>query len=1145
MKRSSILAILVLSLAIRSTQAQQPAPDPYKPVLDRLQATTTLPLTKWKAINADMPHGELPDCEQTGGQALSFPTQSAYQQDLPLPVWLHSSVEVPQAITGFSVAGSRIALDLGIGSNTGIMITVFVNHNMVSRGDQDSQVPIALIQSAVPGQKLLIAVRILSSGLVGCCGGPHQVKLDKAELLFTPPDTRPDPTILRQEIMVAELLIAAYPDGKSERQQQLDAAAKTVDLGALDKGDQAAFDASLKAAQGKLDVLRPYLKQFSVKAVGNSHIDMAWPWPETETVEVVRNTFGTVLQLMREYPDFKFSASAAQAYVWMEEKYPAIFSEIEQRVKEGRWEIVGGMWVEPDLNLPDGESLVRQILYGKRYFKQKFNVDVNIGRNPDSFGYNAQLPQIYKRAGIDYFVTQKLLWASEFTKFPYRMFWWQAPDGTRLLTYFPSDYANAIEPVRIAEDSAAYGPLMWKYNGGTGSAPDGALQMMYLYGVGDHGGGPTRVDLDTALRWQKSDAVFPKLEFSTAASFLNNLSKNESELNLPVWNGELYFQYHRGVQTTQSETKRGNRKSEVALLDAEKLASIGTLFGQTYPQTDFDASWKKVLFNQFHDILPGSGIAINYVDAARKYTEVQRFSKDTTRAALDELAARVKSDDVGVLILNPLSWTRTGPVEIDVQLPEPLAGLSAWDVNRKAPVLSEIVSRKDSTGRARVRLIADDVPANGYALIKLIQVKNGETVDGATRPNPKTALNGNRTGEMRASASSLENEFLRVQVDPKTGCITSLFDKRSNTEALAPAVQGVGAPPPLPDGKPCGNLLQAFVDKPKRWDAWNVDADFIEHHTDIMQADEVKLIESTPLRAVIRVTHKWQSSSFVQDITLYAGMPRVDVNMQVEWHEKHILLKVAFPLSARNDKATFEIPYGTVERPTTRNTPTEKAQFEVPALRWADISGPVSGTSSSAPSLSVGAPPLSSAAADDRVGSIHGFSLLNDYKYGYDARDNVLRLSLLRAPEYPDPDADQGHHEFTYSLYPHAGTWRDALTVRQGYEVNVPLLAVTTTRHQGTLPPSQSFFSTQEDNVVITAIKKDADDNSLIVRFYEWAGKKGDVHLTLPERATSASATNLMESVEGPLAFDTTGRLVTIPTNAYEIKTVKVQFGKP
>jgi len=1122
---------LVLLSSVIATAQSEPAADPYKPVLDQLQAITTVPLANWQIVKADMPHGENPPASLVAAQSVTL------KQDLQLPIWLYQSVEVPPTLNGYSLMGSHVSLDLQISSNQGIQISVFVNGNMVARGDGDSQVPLTLLESAQPGQKLVVAVRVVSSGTVGCCGGPAATSIYAASLQIQPANPRPDPAIFRQEVLAAELLIAAYPDGKAERQQQLDAAVKAIDLGALDKGDQTAFDASLKAAQAKLDALKPYMSQFTIKSVGNSHIDMAWLWPETETVEVVRNTFGTALQLMREYPDFKFAGSAAQAYVWMEEKYPAIFHEIEQRVKEGRWEIVGGMWVEPDLNMPDGESLVRQILYGKRYFKQKFGVDVNIGWNPDSFGYNAQLPQIYKRSGIDYFVTQKLLWASEFTKFPYRLFWWQAPDGSRLMTYFPSTYSGQIDPVTTAQDSSVYGPAMWKYNGGTNSAPDGALQMMYLYGVGDHGGGPTRVDLDTALRWQKPDVVFPKLEFSTAASFLNNLSKNESELNLPTWTGELYFQYHRGVQTTQSETKRGNRKGEVALLDAEKLASIGTLFGQAYPQANFDSSWKKVLFNQFHDVLPGSGIAINYVDAARKYAEVQRFSSDTIHDALDGIASNISTvtwfrpptpqersaalkerqpirenewvSGEAIVIFNPLSWARSGEVEQDLQL-QFGADTYMMEHQSNAFVLEDehgsvpfqILYGDPKKSKVRLRIFAREVPANGYTLIKVLPTTHNQ--------NPiawKSTLSATNT--------SLENEFLQVQVDPKTGCITSLFDKRSNTEALAPAVAGVGAPANLPDGKPCGNLLQAFVDKPKKWDAWNVDADFIEHNTDLMQADDVKLLESSPLRAVIRVRHRFQNSSFIQDITMYPSIPRVDVRTQVEWHEKHILLKVAFPLSARNDKATFEIPYGTVERPTTRNTPAEKAQFEVPALRWADLSD-----------------------------ATHGFSLLNDSKYGYDAKDNVLRLSLLRAPEYPDPNADQGHHEFTYSLYPHSGTWREAMTVRQGYEVNVPLLAVTTTRHQGTLQASQSFFSTQEYNIVITAIKKDADDNSLIVRFYEWAGKKGDVHLTLPEKASAANATNLMEAVECQLSLDASGKVVTVPTNPYEIKTVKVQFAK-
>ncbi len=829
----------------------------------------------------------------------------------------------------------------------------------------------------------------------------------------------------------------------------------------------------------------------------------------------MRNTFGTALDLMREYPDFKFTASTAQAYTWIEEKYPAMFQEIQQRVKEGRWEVIGGMWVEPDLNMPDGESLVRQILYGKNYFKDKFGVDVKIGWNPDSFGYNWQLPQIYKRSGIDYFVTQKLLWAHEFTTFPYRLFYWESPDGSKMLTYFPSDYANQIDPVKMARDSAFYGPAMWKYNGGADSAPPDGLHMMYLYGVGDHGGGPTRNDLDTALRWQKSDVIYPKLQFSTATDFFADLKKNQSELKLPTWDGELYFQYHRGVQTTQSETKRGNRKNEVLILNAEKLASIDSLFGQPYPQAGFDSSWKKILFNQFHDILPGSGIGINYVDAARKYAETSRFSNDAIHAALQDIASRVKSDGVSVLVFNPLSWPRTEEVEVEAQfpnLPSPL-GITAVDPSAerdKMWVLSDIVSSDPATGKVKLRILASDVPPLGYKLIKL-QEGSPKLVLGT--PDTEAQSVHIRRPLLNGTATSLENDFLRVTVDPATGCITSLYDKRSNTEALAPAVQGVGAPPTLSDGKPCGNLLQAFVDKPKKWDAWNIDADFIEHHTDLLQAEEVKLIENSPLRAVIRVRHHWQNSEFTQDITMYPGVPRVDVHMQADWHEKHILLKVAFPLSVRSDKATFEVPYGTVQRPTTRNTPAEKAQFEVPALRWGDMSD-----------------------------ATHGFSLLNDSKYGYDAKDNVLRLSLLRGPTWPDPNADQGHHEFTYSLYPHAGTWREALTVQQGYDLNYPLLAVTTTQHPGTLPAEDSFFGTKENNVVITAVKEAADGSGTIVRFYEWAGKKGDIHLTLPQTATAAWQTNLMEQTENSLPITDGGRAVTVPTGAYEIETVKVQF---
>ena len=1083
------LVLLVPTSAL--AQSLTPPPGPYQSTLDRLHSITTIPLPVWSVHDANLPHAENPALD------LSRWEQVKVNQEWKGSRWLVHRFEVPEQVNGYRLRGATISLDLRVRSEHAISISVFANGLGVARTDEDGQIPIKLIDDAQPGETLALAVRVINSGGGGCCGG-DTTRLEHAEMRIQPAPERPDPALLRLQILSAETLITAYANDEADRLQQLDAAVKAINLAALDQGDQESFDASLRSAQSKLEVLRPYVQQFAIEAVGNSHIDMAWLWPWTETVEVVRDTFGTALELMHEYPGFKFTASAAQAYTWIEEKYPAMFREIQQRVKEGRWEVVGGMWVEPDLNMPDGESLVRQILYGKRYFQQKLGININIGWNPDSFGYNWQLPQIYKRSGIDYFVTQKLLWASEFTKFPYRLFWWQAPDGSRVLTYFPSDYANQIDPLRMARDAATYGPMLWKWDGGTISAPHGALEMLYLYGVGDHGGGPTRQDLDTAFRWQKGDLVYPQIRFSTAEQYFADLQKNESELKIPTWDGELYFQYHRGVQTTQAEEKKGNRRNEVLILEAEKLASIATLFGAAYPQQDFDDSWKKILFNQFHDILPGSGIHINYVDAASKYAETERANRDIIHGALRDLASRVNSPGVGVLVFNPLSWARTDEVEVEAQFAAAVSEIEAVDADgRQVP--SEVVSKDAQTNRVKMRILAQDVPAVGYKLVRL------EPVVKLASNSPQPLL--------RATSTSLENDFVRLTVDPKTGCITSLFDKRSQTELLGRPVQSEGSPAVSPDGLPCGNLLQAFVDKPAKWDAWNIDADFVKQHWDLIQADEVKLREHTPLRAVIRVRHHFQSSSFVQDITMQAGVPRIDVHTQADWHEKHILLKVAFPLSAHSEKATFEIPYGSVQRPTTRRTPEEQAQFEVPALRWADLSD-----------------------------VIHGFSLLNDSKYGYDAKDNVLRLSLLRSPTFPDPEADQGMHEFTYSLYPHGGSWKEAMTVQQGYELNYPLLVVASTQHNGPLPATKSFFSVAENNVVITAVKKSVEDNSIVIRYYEWAGNKGTVHLTLPQEATGAWEVNLMEAEPSPLALDVTKKTVAVPTNPYEIKTVKVQF---
>ena len=1067
MTRSAIVLVLCLITSQTGIARESGTPNRYKEVADKLQSLNKLPLSdcRW---HTDVAHPEDGSLDDSSWKPITV--GATFESGVQVfRCWF----TVPQKVNGYDVrdAGLRVAFELQGDGMT--MLSVYCNSYTVYRGNADTLEPILLTNKAQPDERFLVAMRLQV--------GDQPRKLFRSEILLTPVASRPDPDLLRVEILSLQSILNAYPD--PQRQQQLDAAVNAIDFSKLTVEDQNGFDVSLEAAQGKLQALQPWVKQFRIRAAGNSHIDMAWLWPWTETVEVVRNTYRSALDMMQEYPGFTFSGSSAQSYVWMEEKYPQLFQEIQQRVKEGRWEIVGGMWVEPDLNMPGGESLTRQILIGKQYFKRKFGVDVKVGWNPDSFGYNWQLPQIYKKSGIDYFVTQKLLWAHEFTTFPHKLFWWESPDGSRLLTYFPHDYGSLMEPVSMAEDVAVWTPSIYH-----GSMKD--PQMMYLYGVGDHGGGPTRTMLDSVTRLMAPGVVFPKVEFSTAAGFLDDLNKR-NDLEIPVWKNELYFQYHRGVFTTQAETKKLIRHTEEKLLDAEKYASLAQLYQHAYPRQELTSAWKGLLFDQFHDIMPGSGIAVNYLDAKRDLDGVGRVGDNILNESLGEISARIDTRQNGtpIVVYNSLSWQRTDIIEVDAQLAVATPNIQVVDSAGKL-VPSQVLANDQATHRVRFLLQAS-APAVGYATF---------FVQPAVKLAPAIS-------SIKATSQGLENEFLQLKVDPETGCITSLYDKRSKQETLAKAETDTGGPKNLV----CGNLLQTFVDKPKEYDAWNIDADFEDKYWSLDKADEVKLMETGPLRAVIRVKHHFQDSSFVQDITLYPAVARVEVNMQTEWKEKHILLKVAFPVSVHAQKATYEIPFGSIERPTTRTTPDEKAQFEVPAQHWADLSD-----------------------------TQHGLSVLNDSKYGYDAKGNVLRLSLLRSPAWPDPHADEGHHEFTYSLYPHGGTWREAGTVRQGYELNYKLRAVQVQNHSGALPPVHSFVEIGSNNVVLTAMKWAEDDDAIVLRFYEWAGKEADVTVHLPTGAQKAWETNLIEQSAGDLPV--ANGSVTVHTKPYEIKTVSVTF---
>jgi alpha-mannosidase len=470
-------------------RAPSPPAKSVESVATRLRALMYIPANDWRTHSGDIAHGEAVDLDDSAWKIVGPNSTGPYEA-----VWYRRWIEIPKTLNGYDLTGAKVWFRFQYDANGPVSQIIYFNGRRVAMGDDLEA--IVLFDSAKPGDRILVAVKLLPT--------VDQKHFGDAELRVEFSSSRPDPVDLFREMGVVSILAPFARTDSQKVHAELAKSAETVDLDALSRSEQPAFDASLLKAHALLEQVKPDLQQTSVRLTGNSHIDAAWLWPWTETVDVVRRTFGTALQLMEEYPQYTYTQSAAAYSEWMVQKYPSVFDQIVKRVKEGRWEMVGGMWVEPDLNMPDGESLVRQLLIGKRYFKEKFGTDVRIGWNPDSFGYNWQLPQVYKKSGIDYFVTQKLAW-NDSNQLPMKLFWWQSPDGSRVLTYFPHDYVNEIEPLKIATDT-----------GSSEALNPGVPEMMHLFGVGDHGGGPTRAMLEDGIHWTSPGVVFPKTTFGVA-----------------------------------------------------------------------------------------------------------------------------------------------------------------------------------------------------------------------------------------------------------------------------------------------------------------------------------------------------------------------------------------------------------------------------------------------------------------------------------------------------------------------------------------------------------------------------------------------------------------------------------------------------
>ncbi len=812
-------------------------------------------------------------------------------------------------------------------------------------------------------------------------------------------------------------------------------------------------------------------------SVGHTHIDVAWLWTLAQTREKTARSFSTVLNLMKQYPEYLFMSSQPQLYKYVKEDFPEIYEEIKKRVAEGRWEPEGAMWLEADCNISSGESLVRQLLFGLRFFKQEFGVESKILWLPDVFGYSAALPQILKKSGIDYFMTTKISW-NEYNKIPADTFIWKGMDGTEILTHFITT-TDANQPNTI---STTYnGDLVPKQVIGSWQRyqqKDINNEVLISFGFGDGGGGPTKEMLENARRMGKGIPGCPKVRLSRSLDYFKKLeNKVKDNRKLPKWVGELYLEYHRGTYTSMARNKKFNRKSEYLYQDAELFNVLSTQAAGigNYPAQEINEGWETILLNQFHDILPGSSIKEVYEDSKAQYIEIGKKGQKLLGAALDSIASRIGLSERSVVVFNQLGFERSDIAV--VELPDGYEKAYVLDKQGR-PLPSQVIYEQ---GIRKIVFYAEGIPAKGYKAFCISQEDQSDSLF-------------DKALHVSADHKVIENQYFKIHFDDCFN-MTSLLDKLSGREIIK---EGQRA-----------NVLQAFEDKPHNYDAWDINIYYSEKMWEVNDVESVRLIENGPLRAGVEIRRRFLNSTITQEIYLYSCIGRIDVVNKIDWREKQILLKASFPVDVHAEKATYEIQYGNVERPTHGNTSWDKAKFEVCAHKWADVS-------------------------EDG----YGVSLLNDCKYGHSIRDSEMKLTLLKSATSPNPDADRECHEFTYSLYPHQDSWKEANTVHMAYSLNCPVYCRLEDAHEGILPPEMSYIGMDVPNVMIEVVKQAEDGNGTIVRMYECYNRRTTVSAKTFKDVMSVWECDLMENNLNEMSHDKNSFRFEI--KPYEIKTFRI-----
>ncbi len=861
-----------------------------------------------------------------------------------------------------------------------------------------------------------------------------------------------------------------------------------------------------------------------IYCVGHTHIDCAWLWTLRVTQDKAVRSFSTVLRLMELYPEYLFMSSQPQLYKYVKKNAPKAYEKIKERVREGRWEPEGGMFVEADCNLASGEALVRQFIYGQRFFKEEFGKDNSILWLPDVFGYSAALPQIMLKCGLPYFMTTKISW-NEFNKMPCDTFEWEGIDGSRVLTHFVPTREYDRTEVEGRERTSHFttyngylSPSQMKGSWKRYSQKYLNEEVLCCFGFGDGGGGPTREELETARRMEKGLPGLPRTKMATSREFFEELDKNvRGKKYLPSWVGELYLEYHRGTYTTMARNKKYNRKSEFAYQNEEMYAALDALMADgVYPAKDLNEGWEVILRNQFHDILPGSSIKEVYDDSKEEYEGILAKNKEMMDKTLAHIAGQVDAPAHSLVVFNPNSTPSCELVEFSLPQGSALAAESALLAEGGFPAVydgeKELAVQRTRSGS--FVFFAEGVPSKGY---KTYTVKSGtgmpgQASDAAAEDKVEMAAAGSqgalpesqekgwgvadRPDSWCISTKRMENGFFILEFNDK-GQFARIYDKRAGREVLKA-------------GK-AGNVIVSFEDRPHNFDAWDVNNYYKEKSWEIDRVSAIEVVEDGPVRGCVKVERPYLDSTITQYIYLYRDIARIDLQNVIDWKEHLLFVKDYFPIDVHANEATFDIQYGNVKRATHDNTSWDFAKFEVCNHKWTDVS-------------------------EDG----YGVSFLNDCKYGISVRGGLVGLSMLKSALYPNPDADKELHEFTYSIYPHQGGFREAGTVKEAYRLNNPLKAVWKENETGMLAASYSMVSVDKDNVVVEVVKKAEDSEDIIVRLYECYDRRTAAALTFGKEVKGVVECNMME--EGAEPVEHAENKVFLEMKPYEIKTLKVTF---